>query len=358
MLLNLEYFVQKAVRCWQDADYVIIVQHNDADTFLRNSSNLAWKDGLPLLPPNARYLLHENRCVDWGSFGWLLSLPSNHSAYVDTARYRYFALLNSGVRGPLLPDFLEQQMDPYSQAVCDGRQLPGLFSWYDMFLTKMAGAVHYVGCTLNCQFAPHVQSYAVFMDHVALQVLWRLSVPNDWMAFEPSNSTLRNASRALRVEERWEEWHRTGGLASLPQTGNVLLCHASKDDAIMVGEIGSSQAILRAGYNVAVMMRTWAGVDFRAVPSPCDATTNARGWDAQVDPLHNGAAIWRTLLESAKISLDPLEVVFGKRKGGDWPSYHARLEALLSWENDTWTQGRKQLTLQHPTRSQGMGKEA
>ena len=30
-------------------------------------------DDLPPLPSNARYLLHPNKCYDWGTFGWLLS---------------------------------------------------------------------------------------------------------------------------------------------------------------------------------------------------------------------------------------------------------------------------------------------
>ena len=30
-------------------------------------------DDLPLLPRNARYVLHANECSDWGTFGWLLA---------------------------------------------------------------------------------------------------------------------------------------------------------------------------------------------------------------------------------------------------------------------------------------------
>ena len=339
---NLRYLVSKGIRCWQDADYVIVLQRNDAATFLINRSDTSWMDGSPPLPPNGRYVLHENLCMDWGSLGWLLSLPPTHPDYVDTSRYRYFAMLNTGVRGPLLPDFLEEHMDLYARATCDAdaAQREGLFAWYDVFLSKIRGAVRYVGCTLNCQFAPHVQSYAVFMDFVALQVLWRSQVPNDWLLFEPSNSTLRNASRHLAVEERWSEWNRTGGLLHLPPTGNVFKCHDNKDDTIMVSEIGSSQAILRAGYNLAVMMRQWSGVDFRVEPSPCEAVTQARGWAASVDPLHYGSHIHRTQRDGPKVTLDPLEVVFGKRKGGEWPGYHQRLEALLSWENNTWWDAR------------------
>ena len=30
-------------------------------------------DDLPLLPRNARYVMHVNECYDWGTFGWLLA---------------------------------------------------------------------------------------------------------------------------------------------------------------------------------------------------------------------------------------------------------------------------------------------
>ena len=30
-------------------------------------------DDLPLLPRNARYVMHANECYDWGTFGWLLA---------------------------------------------------------------------------------------------------------------------------------------------------------------------------------------------------------------------------------------------------------------------------------------------
>ena len=56
---------------------------------------------LPVLPSNARYARHANRCYDWGTFGWALQ-----TQHVNTDNYKYFIFLNSSVRGPFLPRYL------------------------------------------------------------------------------------------------------------------------------------------------------------------------------------------------------------------------------------------------------------
>ena len=55
---------------------------------------------LPQLPQNARYVFHENRCFDWGTFGWAIA-----ERKLDTSRYAYIIFMNSSVRGPFLPAF-------------------------------------------------------------------------------------------------------------------------------------------------------------------------------------------------------------------------------------------------------------
>lgn len=57
---------------------------------------------LPELPPNARYLHHPNQCYDWGTFGWVLKTED-----IDTTAYKHFIFLNSSVRGPFLPPYLQ-----------------------------------------------------------------------------------------------------------------------------------------------------------------------------------------------------------------------------------------------------------
>ena len=55
---------------------------------------------LPQLPQNARYVFHENRCFDWGTFGWAIA-----ERKLDISRYAYIIFMNSSVRGPFLPAF-------------------------------------------------------------------------------------------------------------------------------------------------------------------------------------------------------------------------------------------------------------
>ena len=55
---------------------------------------------LPELPPNARYVFHENRCYDWGTIGWAIQ-----EGKVATAQYRHIIFMNSSVRGPFLPGY-------------------------------------------------------------------------------------------------------------------------------------------------------------------------------------------------------------------------------------------------------------
>lgn len=63
---------------------------------------------LPELPGNARYVRHENRCYDWGTFGWALG-----SGRVNTEGFKFFIFLNSSVRGPFVPPYLKVRgLDP------------------------------------------------------------------------------------------------------------------------------------------------------------------------------------------------------------------------------------------------------
>ena len=57
---------------------------------------------LPKLPSDckARYVLHENLCFDWGTFGWAL-----FNLNLDIKAYRHFIFLNTSIRGPFLPSY-------------------------------------------------------------------------------------------------------------------------------------------------------------------------------------------------------------------------------------------------------------
>lgn len=60
---NLEFFVQQGVEADDGAQYVFVLNG------LRSLSD----PRLPRLPPNARYVLHENECYDWGTYAWVFS---------------------------------------------------------------------------------------------------------------------------------------------------------------------------------------------------------------------------------------------------------------------------------------------
>ncbi len=62
-LLKTSYTCVCALQENDGCDYVIVIQHGEG---------LYVPDPLPSLPPNARYLPHENKCFDIGTVGWVL----------------------------------------------------------------------------------------------------------------------------------------------------------------------------------------------------------------------------------------------------------------------------------------------
>ena len=116
-------------------------------------------------------------------------------------RYDYFVLLNSTVRGPFLPVWADVK------------------NWTELFIRKLNDQVKLVGttvCTLTDH--PHVQSMLLVTDRVGLQV----------------------------------------GI----DTGIFSMDFTCKN-IIIEKEIGYSTEILKAGYNIACMLKALDGVDFR-----------------------------------------------------------------------------------------------
>ena len=100
----------------------------------------------------------------------------------------------------------------------DFTRLQGRVHWLNVLLSKIKGAVKLVGPTINCQPSPregnmtdirsnpHVQSYLVATDVEGMRVL---------------------------VED-----------------GTIFKCYDSLWDTIYFSELGSSRAVLKAGYNL------------------------------------------------------------------------------------------------------------
>ena len=188
---NLHYFVQHGVRATQPVDYFFILQ--------QVGGKPVDETRLPTLPSNARYIQHENKCMDIGTMGWFLS-----QNITNTTQYKYFFLMNSSIRGPFFP--------PHSENL--------VIQWYEIFIRRLTDEVKLVGSTINCAVSPHVQSYVVVTDRVGFAIL-------------TSN------------------------------TSQVFKCHGSYVDAVHNGEIALSRTILSANYQIASLQSKYQGWDFR-----------------------------------------------------------------------------------------------
>lgn len=233
---NLKYFLKTGVRADDGCDYVVIIQEGEGveDTY-----------DLPSTPPNVRFVRHANECFDWGTFGWALE-----HKLVDIRKYKYFIMLNSSVRGPFLP--------PY---------WPSNLHWSDGLTSRLNQEVRLVGSTISCEGSwkggvltgekrqnPHVQSYVVAMDDVALNLM--------------------------------------------RQDSTVLKCYKQYHDAVWYGEMGSSAVILRAGYNIDALMVRYQGIDWRQTENwGCNGALNP-----YAEHMYDG------------IDVSPFEVMFVKFK--------------------------------------------
>ena len=204
---------------------------------LQNVDNITVNESrLPPLPPNAHYIQHENECFDFGTFGWFLT-----SRIVDISKYKYFILMNASIRGPYLAAYFPDD----------------LLWWFDIFTRRLNNEVKLVGPTINCEQRPHVQSYLLATDQVGMKIL-------------------------------------------ADKNSGVLSCKTDYTDAVVNGEIGASQILLRANYQIASLQIKYQGVDFRKKDNE---NCNNRISPIFVDNMVDG------------IAHDPYELVFVKFKG-------------------------------------------
>ena len=116
-------------------------------------------------------------CGTWGTYGALISK-------LDTARYKFFVFLNSGVRGPFLPTYIPVSCCTSSLAlthlfsgVYDIQIMQALLPWHRLLTLQLAGEVHLLGPVLSCQASvrndtgqqrsnPYVLAHVVAVDQV------------------------------------------------------------------------------------------------------------------------------------------------------------------------------------------------
>ncbi|CAF1027156.1 unnamed protein product [Adineta ricciae] len=129
--------------------------------------------------------------------------------------------------------------------------------WYNIYTKLLTDEVKLAGSTINCEHKPHVQSYLLVTDQIGLAIL------------------------------------------TDKKTG-VFNCKKDYSDAVFNGEIGASQSILHANYQIASLQTKYQGVDFR----------KKENWQCnhQISPIFVDRSV-------DSISHDPFELVFVKYKG-------------------------------------------
>lgn len=175
-------------------------------------------------------LTRPNECYDWGAFAWTLRHPR-----VKTERYKYWIMLNSSVRGP----FIHPSVPPH---------LP----WYRLLTSRLGGDgnIRMIGPVISCEGSPH-RDPAIQPD-----AMWRRNPHVQSWAF---------AVDAV-------------GLNVLRTESEVLGCPEDRIDAIYHSELGASRAILRAGYNIASLLKHYEGIDWRITSTwECNNKSNPLG---------------------------------------------------------------------------------
>jgi len=194
--------------------------------------------------PNAIITNLKNRNADLCSHAEALEQHTNTTQ--NQAKYTKYFFSNCGARGPY-----------YGHDPNKSHNL----KWLDYFTIKLNSVTKAVGSTINCEVSPHVQSYAIALDHIGIKYALK-----SWKCFDNND----------------------------------------KLSIILSGEIGLSQALLEDGYNIA-------------------STTMYHGWDfrnkklrhcgmagTKIGPVQNPTACF----SAGCRALDPCELVFVKY-GGD-----------------------------------------
>ncbi|KAK9803174.1 hypothetical protein WJX72_009038 [[Myrmecia] bisecta] len=219
---NLNYFLQNGVAAHDGAQYIIAIESEIESDSLQ----------LPALPTNAQFARPGLVCFETGIVGWVLY----DSGLVDVAKFTYVVWLNSSVRGPFLPVYLD----------------PAL-RWHQLLTSRLVGGVKLVGATISCAGLkvnpahgllqlPHVQDSLVATDRVGLRLL---------------------------------------------REAHVFDCHTKWLDNLRFAEYGASEAVLQAGYNLDSLMLRYAGVDWQDRSKwGCGAMLNP-----QQDGLYDGIAL-------------------------------------------------------------------
>jgi hypothetical protein len=251
---------------------------------------------MPLLSvKNAHYIQHENKCFDFGTFGWFLNTYTFGNPWINQAeivnqdkklnitQYKYFILMNSSVRGPFFPPYFLKYVSDYKQ------EFHKTFYWYSIFTIRINATVKLVGCTISCIPVPHVQAYVLVTDFIGLTVL-----------LEPGSN---------------------GG----SKEEGIFGCYTRKEDISQHSELASSNRIRNSGYMIDSILTKYQNVNFNEKYNElCNRHRNPF-MDNNFDDT----------------SLEPYEVVFVKYNDLEYLQVsRKRGELYERWMEDTKSQNR------------------
>jgi hypothetical protein len=152
---------------------------------------------------NQWFIQRPNVCNDFGGYSQALQL-------INLDDYDYFAFINSTMRGPFLPQFVQRPN--------------GHVSWTQCFSNLLNDTVALVGSSINNykHQHPHVQSMAMVCDRRAIDI--------------------------------WQK-HQVMMTGDIP--------HKPKNEMIHNHEIRGSTVLLQAGYNIDCLITAYRHIDWR-----------------------------------------------------------------------------------------------
>lgn len=203
---NLLAFLHMGVQDSDRVEYLIVLNlDNDAASML----------DLPCLPSNARFLVHRNVCMDFGTFGWLLE-----TRRVDVDRFTHFVVLNSSLRGPFFPRYVGL-LPPTGSG-------EGKWHWTDAFTALIDDRVKLVGATASCE---------------------RM----EWPAFDWTPAGVHIQSPVYGIDQQ-----------TLKQlvASRVYNCFSLYYETVKYSEIAMSRVVLDLGWQVQSLMTQYGHVDW------------------------------------------------------------------------------------------------
>lgn len=261
---NLRFFLKQGIYGYDDGcDYKIVIQGLTTEQEFPPELAPDLEDLKAY--PHVEVMKHKNECYDIGTIGWLYSVLGS-----QITKYSYFIWLNSSVRGPFLPSYLD-----------------GKYHWTRAFTEKLTDTTKLVGSTISCGMtgdhppALHVQTYAVAIDRVGLELL---------------------------------QGNRT-----------IFTCYDTMEDVVFFSERGISETILNAGYSIDSLMSRYQGINWQSARHLVDVY----GCNGDLNPLQPG------FYDGTDVG--PMEVLFVKVKESflraHWPSA-TKAEKLSMWKEE------------------------